>query len=496
MNPNVIIIGGGMGGLFTGALLAKEGLRVQVIEKNPSIGGGLQNFVRQGECYETGMHIATGFEEGGPLDRICRHLGISDRLHLCPCDRTAVIEVLEDHARYDLPSGRKAFADCLRQHFPQESDGIDAYMAAVARLYEEEPLLQMKPVPQGMPGHSAEFMMPADAFIARYVTDNRLRSLLAFINPLYAGIPGHSPAYLQAIISHLFIERSYRFEEGSACLAEALAEVIELAGGEVLRGEEVCGIDVEGKEICAVHTSKGRTFRADTYISDIAPRRLLELLPETALPKAYRSRLQDIPQTVSAFKVFIKLKPEAFPYANHPVYLLNKYEDVWRQSQYDANAWPCGLSCFAKSDAQGQWATHLTLLTQMSFEEVRQWEHTRTGRRGAGYESWKAARMEQVIDLLAQAYPEIRSQMESCFAASPLSFRDWYGSWEGSLYGYRKDCENPVLSQLSIRTRLGNLLLTGQNVNMHGIGGVPMTAIETAETLLGKDVVVNRLKQL
>ena len=67
----VVIIGAGMGGLFCGALLAKRGIRVTVLEKNSSIGGGLQTFVRGGETYETGMHVAGGFNEGGILNSIC-----------------------------------------------------------------------------------------------------------------------------------------------------------------------------------------------------------------------------------------------------------------------------------------------------------------------------------------------------------------------------------------------------------------------------------------
>ena len=38
MNKTAIIIGGGLGGLFTGAILAKEGLRVTVLEKNATAG--------------------------------------------------------------------------------------------------------------------------------------------------------------------------------------------------------------------------------------------------------------------------------------------------------------------------------------------------------------------------------------------------------------------------------------------------------------------------
>ena len=58
----VLIIGGGLGGLFCGAILAKEGLKVTVLEKNTAIGGGLQSFTRFGEVFDTGIswHLEQG----------------------------------------------------------------------------------------------------------------------------------------------------------------------------------------------------------------------------------------------------------------------------------------------------------------------------------------------------------------------------------------------------------------------------------------------------
>ena len=53
MNNDAIIIGGGIGGLFTGAFLAKNGLHVTVLEKNGIIGGGLQCFRRKNKIFET-----------------------------------------------------------------------------------------------------------------------------------------------------------------------------------------------------------------------------------------------------------------------------------------------------------------------------------------------------------------------------------------------------------------------------------------------------------
>lgn len=78
MRNSAIIIGGGIGGLFTGAFLAKNGLEVTVLEKNSIIGGGLQCFKRKGKIFETGMHVMGGFEPGGSLHKICNYLGILD----------------------------------------------------------------------------------------------------------------------------------------------------------------------------------------------------------------------------------------------------------------------------------------------------------------------------------------------------------------------------------------------------------------------------------
>ena len=80
MKKKVVIIGGGLGGLFTGAILSKEGLHVTVLEKNTTIGGGLQSFKRFGETFDTGMHVIGGMQAGGNIRKICNYLGILDQV--------------------------------------------------------------------------------------------------------------------------------------------------------------------------------------------------------------------------------------------------------------------------------------------------------------------------------------------------------------------------------------------------------------------------------
>ena len=51
---DAIIVGSGLGGLASGTILAKEGYKVCVLEKNKQIGGMLQIFVREKVIFDTG----------------------------------------------------------------------------------------------------------------------------------------------------------------------------------------------------------------------------------------------------------------------------------------------------------------------------------------------------------------------------------------------------------------------------------------------------------
>ena len=104
--------------------------------------------------------------------------------------------------------------------------------------------------------------------------------------------------------------------------------------------------------------------------------------------------------------------------------------------------------------------------------------------------------MDKVINKLNILHPGLSESIDSVIASSPLTIRDYYGSKEGSLYGHMCDCNNLLQSQMPIVTKVKNLLLTGQNVNLHGICGVPLTAIETAEAIVGRNVILEKINKL
>ena len=514
---SAVIIGGGLGGLFTGAILAKEGLEVTVLEKNATAGGGLQTFRRFGETFDTGMHVVGGMRPGGNIWRICRYLGILDGVQLMDVDDDCTDRLFfaEDRRRYTIAQGREGFVESLARDFPHEREALQRYVEAVLRIADHTDLFNLRPSASGpsLFASSPDFLMAATDFIAQFTDDPRLRAVLAYMNPLYGGRPGQTPAYVHAIISTLYIRGASRFVGGSSRFADLLAEVITSHGGRVLTGDGVEWVEVShspspsaggarGRHVVNVRTRKGIVYTADHYISAIHPCTLMQLMDERAFPKAYRERLNSIPNAHSAFSLFIKLKPETFPYINHSEYYMTRYADVWNFSRAD-RPWPLGFLFMTPPEDCHAGCTSVTaskalVTAPMPFDMVSRWASTSlrgegTGHRGPGYEAWKeemaAALLRQVEDL----HPGFGQCIEAVNTASPLTIRDYYGAKEGTICGFSKDCRNIALSHLPVVTKIDNLLLTGQNNSLHGFCGVPLTAINTAEAVLGMNYVINKI---
>lgn len=494
---SVTIIGGGIGGLFTGAILAKEGWKVTVLEKNAVAGGGLQCFTRNGAIFETGMHVMGGFRHGGSLHKICRYLGILEDLAMVDVDDDCMDEVkyLSDGSTYRIASGKERFIESLASYFPKERENIRRYVDELYSIADEVALFNLRPSSDNIMVHSERFNIAADRLIAEFTDDKRLQDLLAYLNPLYGGVAGHTPAYIHALINVLYINGATRFAGGSQQLADRLSDLIRINGGEVHTNHEVTDIRVEDRTICEIVTKSG-SFKSEKYISAVHPCELLRLLPEKVFPKSYRTRLQEIPNSNSAFSLFIKLRSGTFPYINHTCYYQDDYGDVWHHTTYNPNRWPKGFMYMTPPDEnQGEYAERMLINCIMDFEPVKRWEETRVGHRGKEYELWKQELTDRILERMEDLRPGFKQCVESVYAASPLTIRDFYHTKEGAIFGYRKDCENILLSQVPIYTKISNLLLTGQNINLHGICGVPLTAINTAEALLGRNAVINKINE-
>lgn len=494
-----VIIGGGIGGLFVGAFLSKEGYKVSVVEKNATIGGGLQTFRRFGEIFDTGMHVIGGMSPGGNIYKICRYLGILDKISVkeVDCNCTDEVYIASCKSKYKIAKGKDGLIESLSLYFPHQRIELENYVNAMISLTQEFDLFYLRKSNQLIFNHSEDFYLSADKFIAKYISDEQLRTVLSFQNLLYAGEEDTTPAFIHAIISILYLNGSKRFVGGTSQFAEALGNIIKENGGEIITGDGVATVFVENKKIKKCVTSSGKELEGDYFVSAIHPSRLLQLLDDNSIfTKAYRNRLNNIPCTYSALILNIKLKPNTIKYFNYTGHYFSNDKEVWKKPK-DATQWP-NLCLYMTPPMvnQSTYASTMNIIAPMSWDEVKQWENTTTRNRGDDYVEWKNKKASIVINAMENVFPSLSKCIENIDVSSPLTLRDYYGVTEGALYGYKKDCKKLMESRVTTKTKVSNLFLTGQSLNIHGFCGVALTAIETCDMILGKNQVLSSINGL
>jgi hypothetical protein len=75
MGYEVIVVGGGIGGLGCAALLAKEGMKVLILERSSFLGGRATSFKYNGYLLDVGMHVMS-LGDVSPTEEMLRRVGV------------------------------------------------------------------------------------------------------------------------------------------------------------------------------------------------------------------------------------------------------------------------------------------------------------------------------------------------------------------------------------------------------------------------------------
>lgn len=496
-----VIIGSGMSGLECAYILANEGYKVVVLEKNHQIGGNLQVFSRDKCVFDTGVHYIGSLDEGECLNKFFKYFGLMDLKWKRMDDDCVDLIRFSDGTEYKIGQGYKNFKSNLYEYFPDEKEVIDTYCTKIQHICTKFPLYNLDLANQENYLTSGDDTLLSENTAAYLdsITDNeRLKNVLAGTNALYAGVKSKSPLYIHALIINSYITGSYRLKDGGSQIAITMTRAIKKLGGKVLKRKEVIGANYnDDKTISEVKTSDGSTYKAKNYISNMHPAVTIDVFGEDRFIKAYRNRIKKLENTISSFIMHIVLKEDSFEYLNYNIY--QNGENVWDGINYSKENWPDNyFLCTPATSKNEKYAECLSAMTYMHYDEVRQWENTSNtianpGERGPSYEAFKKEKEEIFIKKLEEKYPDIRSKIKSIHSTTPLTFRDYIGDKEGSLYGILKDSNNPVRSLINPSTKIPNLYLTGQNLILHGILGATIGAFVTCFNFVDKKKLMEKV---
>lgn len=489
MKYDVVIIGSGLGGLICGYILSKNGLNVAVLEKNASIGGGLQSFTRKGTIFDTGMHYIGGIEEGGPMHKMWKYLDLEKNIKVRKLDPSGYDLFKIENNYYSYAMGYDNFIKSLSDKFPGEYNNIKQYIDTIKKVSLASPLYNLR---ENISLDSLNYDSGgcADLFIDSITQDKLLRKVLAANLPLYAGIKGKTPLYVLAAVNNAYIHDCYRIVGGGSTIASYLSKSIEKFGGVVIPHSEVIKVLYSGNKIKSVYTSDKRVIESNYFISDIHPASLLKILDSDIIKNSYRKRICGLENSISNFTVYLKFKSNKVRYMNSNFY--SYYNDVWGGEKYIGESWPYAYMYMHQAvDEKTSYAEGAILMSYMNYSEVKQWENEPCRERGEEYNDFKIERAERLISLLEADFPNIRESLDSYYTSSPLTYKDYIASPDGSSYGIIKDANNPFATMIPHRTKIENLFLTGQNINFHGALGVSISSVITCSEILGLNKVLH-----
>jgi all-trans-retinol 13,14-reductase len=269
MQYDVIIIGGGLGGLIAGAKLSKEGKQVLLLEQHDRPGGCATTFTRKEFTMEVGLHEMDGLHPTDGKVKIFNDLGLFDGVEYLPVPE--FYRFLHGKTDLVMPHDREAAVSMLKSNFPEEANGIDTYFDRLMNARRINILERDKP----------------DISIGEYLdtifTNEEIKLvLLGNLGYFHDDPYSLSLRYFSIAESAYFNGRANFIRGGSQMLSDKLVSVIREHGGKVLLSHRVTSIEVKGETVTSVTfintlpgdhvpvTAAARSFVANAALPQVA----------------------------------------------------------------------------------------------------------------------------------------------------------------------------------------------------------------------------------
>lgn len=489
-----VVIGSGMGGLTSAVLLASHGYDVTVLEQHYRPGGYLHRFFREGVPYDTGFHYCGSVEDGQIMNACLKHLGVWDELTFRQLDPHGFDRILFPDYEFRVPQGRENYRARLKEHFPDEAVGIDAFIEAIADACAHYGLYSFTTDPNVDKVLHYEGMT-LKSFLDVHINDPRCRAVLAGQSLLYGVPPEDAPFGIHALVLDHFLQGAYSIDGGGDKLAMSMVRRIRALGGRVLLKTRATAIEVEDRAVRGVQTADGVLHPADLVVSNLHPQLNLKLLPQGVFRRGSRRRIEENRVGSAHMGVYLQLDRPAHEIGN---------ANVYRHLSWDVSAAYKGITPestdFYFATAPGNRhpkGKHVVLMIQsLPWEQIAHWADTPHGERDPEYLAYKQGLLNRAVETLIGDFPTLKGHIVRAEASTALSTEHFTSSPRGAMYGHYHSVAQMGRYRPAQATKVRNLLLVGQGVFMPGVLGTCLSAYYACGYLLGLDNLLEELKSV
>lgn len=476
----IVVVGGGLGGLAAAVRLAVAGNRVRVLEKNARVGGKLNIVQQDGYTFDTGPSLFT-------MPWVVRELWQSAGRDV---DDVLDIRPLDPVCRYRWRDGtcfehRAALPDLVReitQLEPRDGPGFFRFMAWAARIYQAtaDPFL-LSPFRGWRDFVTPRFVRDAwaldpfrtvDQAVRRYFHSPYLRQVFNRYATYNGSSPYRAPATFCIIPYIELAEGGWYLRGGMYTLARALLELAEAVGVEVETGAEVVEVEVRGGRAAGVRVGDGRRIAADRVVINVDA---LHGLRHLIAPEHRRiftdRRVERYEPSCSGFVLLLGVDRDYPTLAHHSIFFSDDYPAEFRaifDKRVPAPDPTIYVAATARSDPDHAPPGHLNLFVLVNAPVTNarvDWE-----REAGGYRDLVVRALERAG--LENLHEHIRFERR----ITPLDFASRYGAWRGSIYGPSSNSKTAAFLRPPLRSPdVERLYFVGGST--HPGGGIPLVLL-------------------
>lgn len=504
---SAVVIGGGIAGLATAALLAREGLAVTVLEARDELGGRVGSWEHDGFRFDTGP---SWYLMPEVFEHFYRLLGTCTEreLTLRPLDPGYRVFFQNHRHPLDVHADTEATLAEFERIEPGSASAVKRYLASAGDAYgvalrrflystfaSYRPLLTGEVLRRG--ARLARLLLqPLDRFIAGHVRDPRLRQVLGYPAVFLGSAPSMTPS-MYHLMSHLDLEQGVSYPLGG--FAEIIRSIAALAEREGVRIET-------GATVTAICTTTTGTPRATgVLVSEASGRRRhvpadivvsaadlhhteTRLLPESlrSYPEPWWRRRVAGPGAVLALLGVRGSLPQL---PHHSLFFTEDWNDNFSRIFRQPTSIPSPASIYvckpSQTDASVAPAGHENLFVLIPVPADP--GIGAGGERGAGAAAVEKAADEAIAQIAAWAgIPDLAERIVVRRTLGPADFEHDLNSWRGSALG-------------PAHTLRQSAFLRGSNASakvagLYYAGGTTVPGIGLPMCLISAELVVKRLR--
>lgn len=466
MKYDVVIIGGGLGGLSAGLKLSNEGKKVAILEKHHLIGGYSTNFRRkdkEGNFYnfDVALHGIGGIRKENAFNiHLGENLGILDDIEFLEKPETATI-ITKNGEENDIPSNFEDYKNYFIKRFEGEKENIERLFDFLFAVKED-----MKEVARDskrMPKYTNYLQsITLDEFLREYTQNDDLIEEFSFLW-LYYGLPQkelNASFYVLPWLSY-HIGGTYYVRGGGGNLSEIFANKIKENGSDIFLSSEVVDVEVENDKIVCVKTKKDKIFMADKFVLACDPKVIFSMIKnKNENIQNYVDEMNSFENSISLTQLYLGLdvnsKDLGMTKGDYFIKVSgnqNTYEAI-KNGDYENMDF--GITCYDVLDPEFN-DEGKGVITIIVGDLISNWPEYKT-------EEYKERKKEISDILIAKAekvFPNIKEHIKVMELGTPHTMKRYTNNSEGAVYGWAQNDTQGGFDRLAFKTCLKNTYLAG-----------------------------------